>query len=73
MRPQRIGGPFRRGAVMVTEAQTARALAYVATAPAGMLPAYRDAVRAYPDSFAAFNAAVLPAITRRAAEVARAG
>jgi len=54
------------------EEQTARALAYVATAPAEILPAYRAAVQAYPDEgYAAFKAAVLPAIARRAAEVQR--
>jgi hypothetical protein len=49
-----------------------RALAFVATAEAGVLDAYRHALRHYPDeTHGAFKAAVLPAVEARRVELMR--
>ncbi|MBK8909163.1 MAG: hypothetical protein IPM60_15140 [Rhodospirillales bacterium] len=48
----------------------AAALAFVASADAAILPAYRDAVRTYPGG--AWKDEVLAAIARRTAEIAKA-
>jgi hypothetical protein len=50
----------------------APALAFVARADAAILPAYRDAVRTYPDSYAAWKGAVLTAIMQRQADIEKA-
>jgi hypothetical protein len=49
----------------------ATALAFIASADAAILPAYRDAVRTYPDSYAAWKGAVLTAIMQRMGELAQ--
>lgn len=48
-----------------------RALEFVASAEAGVLVPYRDAVRHLPDTRAEFKAAILPAIAARLADLAR--